>query len=76
MRGVGGIARTLFGNSQHRWMYDPAQVRLMLEQAGFAEIRKCQFGDSEDLRFAEVEARDRYGAQGLEALAFEARRLD
>lgn len=76
VRGASGIARAIFGNSQHRWMYDPAQVRLMLEQAGFTEIRTCQFGDSEDPRFAEVEDRDRYGELGLEALAFEARRFD
>lgn len=71
--GIGGWARALLGNSQHRWMYDRAQFTRMLADAGFVGIRDCAFGDCEDSRFLEVEHADRFVSDGLTAIAIEAR---
>lgn len=72
-RGLFGKVRSMLGHSDHLWMYDPAQFRAMLTAAGFSKIRECRFGDSEDQRFTEVEQEDRFFAEGMAALAFEAR---
>lgn len=72
-RGIGGWARAVLGNSQHRWMYDRAQLTRMLDDNGFVGIRDCSFGDCEDLRFLEVEHADRFVSDGLTAIAIEAR---
>lgn len=72
--GLRGAARRLFSHSIHRWLYDPAQFKQMLADAGFTDIRTCSFGDSDDLRFGQVEAEDRFVADGMAAVALEARR--
>jgi hypothetical protein len=33
---------TLFGHSQHRWMYDAASFSKLLEDLGFREIKECK----------------------------------
>ncbi len=73
-RGIGGWARAILGNSRHRWMYDRSQFRQMLADAGFADIRDCEFGDCADPKFADVEALDRFVDAGIKEIAIEARR--
>ena len=60
------IKRSL-GNSGHRWMYDVRSMNRELENAGFVDIRECDFGDCEDALFAEVEDLGRFyrNASGL-----------
>jgi len=48
------------GNSQHLWMWDYKSIELELQNTGFVSIRRAFFGDSSDLRFREVENKDRW----------------
>jgi predicted SAM-dependent methyltransferase len=48
------------GNSKHLWMWDFKSLRSELLQAGFHEIRRAKFCDSEDSKFSELEAVDRW----------------
>jgi hypothetical protein len=41
-------------------MYDYAALRVLLEEAGFTRVRKCEFGDSNDPMFSLVEAKERF----------------
>lgn len=69
-----GLLRKLMlvlGHSAHQWMWDYDSLAAELEQAGFAAIRRCAFGDCEDQRFREVEDRGRF----QDALAVECRKL-
>jgi SAM-dependent methyltransferase len=50
----------VFRTSGHRWMYDWNSMHEELLRAGFIDIRRCEFGDSEIKEFAEVEDRDRF----------------
>jgi predicted SAM-dependent methyltransferase len=52
--------RFLFGGSRHRWMYDDESLKNELTEAGFINIRKCEFGDSGSEIFSEVEDEDRF----------------
>lgn len=72
--GIRDRLRTIFGNSAHRWMYDFALMKRLLEDAGFSDIRRCKFGDAVDPMFALVEEYDRFYDGGHEELAIEARR--
>lgn len=58
------------GNTRHRWMWDYAGLAHELDSAGFVRIRRCEFGDCDDLQFRDVEDRIRF--QG--AVAAECRR--
>jgi SAM-dependent methyltransferase len=73
-RGPVGLLRAAIGNSAHLWMYDEALMRSLLADAGFADIRRCKFGDAEDPAFAMVEEEGRFYDDGNEELAIEARR--
>lgn len=59
-RGVKGLLSTFWGNSHHRWMWDFASISQALTAAGFTAIRRCQFNDSPDPMFRQVEAADRF----------------
>ena len=59
-RSIVGFARQLLGNSAHLWMWDEAAMAAKLSKHGFVEIRRAQFGDSDDNRFDEVEDKDRF----------------
>lgn len=66
-RGVRGLLRTVWGNSGHRWMWDYKGLAHELEAAGFIEIRRAEYGDSEDPRFTDVESETRWrGSVGVE----------
>ncbi len=73
-KGIISRARQLFGNSDHRWMYDEAAMTALLIKAGFAEVRRCRFGDAEDQSFVLVEDEGRFLDCGNFELAIEAKR--
>jgi hypothetical protein len=54
-RGIRALPQLLFGRSNHLWMWDYKGMELELGNAGFANIRRARFNDSEDARFKEVE---------------------
>ena len=59
-RGLKELASEWLGNSQHLWMWDYKSIRAELENAGFRDIRRAQFGDSMEPMFGEVEELDRW----------------
>lgn len=69
-RGIRGLLVDWLGNSRHLWMWDYPALNAELADAGFIDIRRAEFGDSEDPRFAEAEREDRW----LNALGIECRR--
>jgi predicted SAM-dependent methyltransferase len=71
-RGILALLRSSFGNSGHSWMYDEQLMRRLLDEAGFIQIRRCDFGDSTDPMFVSVENRERFYDDGERELAFEA----
>jgi hypothetical protein len=72
------ITRFLFGGSCHLWMWDEPSLINELKRAGFIEIRRCEFGDSNDPMFAQVEDADRFTDRtlNLRELAIAARKPD
>jgi SAM-dependent methyltransferase len=72
--------REQFGNSAHLWMWDELSMRQELAAAGFAQIRRCKFGDSDDEMFSKVEDYHRFVDTSFEPemieLAMEARRTE
>jgi SAM-dependent methyltransferase len=67
-RGLRALAHGLFGGGAHLWMWDEQGLASELREAGFAEIRRCQFGDSADAAFAQVEEAARFeGCCAMEA---------
>ena len=60
IRGMRSLPRTLFGRSQHLWMWDYRNFAKELEAAGFTGIRRARFGDSNDPSFAAVESEGRW----------------
>jgi hypothetical protein len=71
-----GRVRSLIGGSAHLWMWDEASITEELRVAGFVNVRRCEFGDADDVMFAYVENPDRFVDQSLELreLAVEARK--
>jgi SAM-dependent methyltransferase len=49
-----------FGNTRHRWMWDYPSLEEELIKAGFRNIRRAYFNDSEDPMFLKVEEMDRW----------------
>ena len=54
-RGLRSLSRSLFGRSQHLWMWDYKSLSAELQTAGFTAIRRAEFGDSPDPYFLTVE---------------------
>jgi hypothetical protein len=54
-RGLEGTLRSIFGNSNHLWMWDEISLARELKEAGFADVRRCKYRDSIDPMFARVE---------------------
>ena len=52
--------RFFFGGSRHRWMYDEKSLYNEVNSAGFSNIKKCEFGDTNLEIFNEVESEDRF----------------
>lgn len=59
-RSLKQIAVAALGNSNHLWLWDFKAAKRELAAAGFRHIRRAQFADSTDPRFAAVEDRDRW----------------
>lgn len=74
---IAGVISAL-GNSAHKWMWDDLAIESALREADFCRIRRCSFGDAENLVFKQVERRDRFywlppsGGEEIEECAFEA----
>lgn len=58
--GIRGIAHAWLGNSRHLWMWDYKSIAKELQETGFVNIRRAQFGDAHDERFEQVEDRGRW----------------
>jgi predicted SAM-dependent methyltransferase len=71
-RGARAVAQAIFGAGAHLWMWDEFGLTTELRNAGFSEIRRCQFGDCMDRTFLEVEVADRFDG----SCAMEARKND
>lgn len=65
--GVRSRLRGLLGRDGHTWLWDFAALSSELTRAGFVQVRRAEYGDSEDEKFAEVEKPSRWhGALGIE----------
>src|SRR5262249_14325842 len=63
-KNVISFVRDYYGNGAHLWMYDFAALKALLEQAGFAGVRRCGLGGGE--RELAIEAvRPRGGLRSL-----------
>ncbi len=62
--------KSLYGNSKHLWMWDYKSLEFELKKTGFVSIRKCQFGDADDVFFNLVEEEGRF----FQAAAFECKK--
>lgn len=59
-KGFKGLITSVFGNSNHKWMWDTKSLISELEKAGFENIRICKYADSEDPMFLHVEGDTRF----------------
>jgi len=59
-KGLQGFVVEWFGNTRHRWMWDYPSIETELLKAGFKNIRRAFFNDSEDSMFVKVEDKDRW----------------
>lgn len=69
-KGLKGIADAIWGTNHHLWMWDALSLQKELEDAGFRDIRMCQYQDSQDKMFLHVEDQRRF----RNAVAFECRK--
>jgi ubiquinone/menaquinone biosynthesis C-methylase UbiE len=60
-RGLKEMITNFYGNSHHLWMWDRKSLGVELSNAGFREIRNCDFNDSPDEMFKYVEDKGRFG---------------
>ncbi len=66
-RDLKGFIFDWLGNSAHLWMWDYKSLDVELRNAGFANIRRAQFGDSAEAKFRAVENSERWqNALGIE----------
>ena len=64
------VVRQRYGSSAHLWMWDYKGLAAELERAGFAGIRRAQFGDARDSRYRDVEIAERWNdCLGIECVA-------
>jgi SAM-dependent methyltransferase len=70
-RGIKAFLSSFYGNSNHLWMWDYLSLSTELKSAGFQEIRRCAFGDSDDKMFALVEDEGRF----INCLSIECRKI-
>ncbi|PSL47320.1 methyltransferase family protein [Chitinophaga niastensis] len=68
VRGFKQLVQSSFGNSDHLYMWDQFSLTHILQQAGFRNVRRCQFNDCPDDMFNLVEEEIRFkNAVALEA---------
>ena len=72
--GIKGKLFQVFGHSSHLWMWDEKSMREALESVGFTKIRRCDFGDSGDPMFSQVESYHRFYNEDIRELALEAKK--
>lgn len=58
-KGLKAIINSI-GNSNHLWMWDHSSLTKELEDAGFKNIKKSGFNESQDEMFKKVEDEDRF----------------
>ena len=62
--------KTAFANNRHQWMWDEESLSEAFQEHGFKNIRRCQYGDFADSRFAEIEQEQSFvNAVGIEGIA-------
>jgi SAM-dependent methyltransferase len=66
-RGLAGTIKAAYGNSKHLWMWDFKSISFELTNAGFKNIRRCEYADSLDPYFVLAEDKSRFE----NAVAFE-----
>ena len=71
LHGLADFVKSIFGHSEHLWMWDYKGMVRELEVAGFADIRRCELGDSREPMFRYVENPERF----VDAVAIECTRL-
>lgn len=59
-RGLQKFVVEWLGNTRHRWMWDYPSIATELEKAGFRNIRRAYFHDSNDPMFLKVEEKERW----------------
>ena len=59
-RGIYGILSDVLGNSKHLWMWDLKSISKELCDAGFSDVRRAYFGDSQDSHFSLLENEQRW----------------
>ena len=59
-KGLLGHMRAIIGNSTHLWMWDFKGLAAELVKAGFVDVRRAEFGDSQFPAFKSVELADRW----------------
>jgi hypothetical protein len=74
-RGMVALLQRALGGGEHLWMWDQAAMTATLAAAGFSDIRRCNFNDSDDPAFAELEEPGRYVDGDIFELALECRKL-
>ena len=68
-RNFESFLRSFFGNSHHLWMWDKLSLAKELENTGFKHVRICNFNDSDDEMFKQVEDIGRFeNAVSIEAI--------
>lgn len=68
VRGMRQLIQTAFGNKEHQYMWDHVSLAHQLQQAGFRQVRRCEFNDAADEMFKLVEEEIRFqNAVALEA---------
>lgn len=66
-KGFSGVARAIYGNSSHLWMWDYKGLAGELIDAGFTRVRRAYFNDSSHFDFHEIEDLGRWdGCLGFE----------
>lgn len=64
-----GLFRSYFGNSKHLWMWDYESLEAELLSAGFRDVRRACFGDSEYAEYQDLELKERWeNCLGFEAV--------
>lgn len=59
-RGLGGLATSILGNSQHLWLWDYPALQRTLAECGFSSVRRAEFGDHNDSAFTAAEDAGRW----------------
>ena len=59
-RNMKAVSKLAFGYINHLWLWDKEATINELKKVGFSSIRECEFNDSEDPMFKQVENKKRF----------------